>query len=169
MRFTNWNRLRKHWNHICLFIICLCWDGKVIRDHSEYGLDQWDKALHINASHWLSPYPGWTLITLPWRHNERDGVSNHQAHDCLLNRLFRRRSKKKSKLRVTGLCEGNSPVTGEFPTQRACNMENVSIWWRHHETSAPELPTSCIWSRPAYSKLACDLNSMTIVKRPRSL
>ena len=28
---------------------------------------------------------------LHWRHNERDGVSNHQLHDCLLNRLFGRR------------------------------------------------------------------------------
>ena len=33
-----------------------------------------------------------------------------------------------SKLRVTGLCAGNSPVTGEFPTQMASNAENVSIW-----------------------------------------
>ena len=40
--------------------------------------------------------------------------------------------KKTSKLRVTGLCEGNSPVTGEFPSQRASNAENVSIWWRRH-------------------------------------
>ena len=32
-------------------------------------------------------------LTLRWRHNERDSVSNHQPHDCLLNRLFRRRSK----------------------------------------------------------------------------
>ena len=39
---------------------------------------------------------------------------------------------KKSKLRVTGLCEGNSPVTGEFPAQRASNTENASISWRHH-------------------------------------
>ena len=44
-----------------------------------------------------------------WRHNGHDSVSNHQPHDCLLNRLFRRRSKKTSKLRVTGLCVGNSP------------------------------------------------------------
>ena len=44
----------------------------------------------------------------------------------------RRRSKKTSKLRVTGLCSGNSPVTGDFPAQRASNAENVSIWWRHH-------------------------------------
>ena len=28
---------------------------------------------------------------------------------------------------------GNSPVTGEFPAQRASNAENVSIWWRHHD------------------------------------
>ena len=40
--------------------------------------------------------------------------------------------KETSKLRVAGLCEGNSPVTGEFPSQRASNAENVSIWWRHH-------------------------------------
>ena len=40
--------------------------------------------------------------------------------------------KKTSMLRVTGLCEGNSPVTGEFPAQGASNAENVSIWWCHH-------------------------------------
>ena len=45
----------------------------------------------------------------------------------------RRRSKETSKLRVTGLCAGNSPVTGEFPAQKASNAENVSIWWRRHE------------------------------------
>ena len=73
--------------------------------------------------------------TLHWRHNDRDGVSNHQPHGCLLKCLFRRRSKKTSKLRVTGLCAENSPVTDEFPAQRASNAENVSIWWRHHEIS----------------------------------
>ena len=56
----------------------------------------------------------WTMCqkearTLWWRHNDHDGVSNHQPHECLLNCLFRRRSKKTSKLRVTGLCVGNSP------------------------------------------------------------
>ena len=47
---------------------------------------------------------------------------NHRRLDCLLNRLFRRRSKKTSKLRHW-LCDGNSPVTGEFPAQRASNEE----------------------------------------------
>ena len=71
--------------------------------------------------------------TLHWRHNEHDGVSNHQSHDCLVNRLFRCKSKKTPQLRVTGLCAGISPVTGEFAAQRAGNAENVSIGWRHHE------------------------------------
>ena len=73
--------------------------------------------------------------TLQWRHNGRDSVSNHQPHDCFLNRLFRHRSKKTSKLRVTGLCAGNTPEAGELPSQMASNAENVSIWWRQHEDS----------------------------------
>ena len=72
------------------------------------------------------------IVSFLWRHNGRDGVSNHQPYDCLLNRLFSPRSKKTSKLRVTGLCAGNSLVTGEFPAQMTSNAENVSIWWRHH-------------------------------------
>ena len=46
---------------------------------------------------------------LHWRHNDHDGVSNYQPYDCLRIRFFRHRSKKTSKLRVTGLCVGNSP------------------------------------------------------------
>ena len=59
----------------------------------------------------------WKMLSasLWWRHNGRDCVWNHQPHSCLLNRLFGRRSKLTSKFRVTGLCVGNSPVTGEFP------------------------------------------------------
>ena len=72
------------------------------------------------------------VLHLQWRHNESDGVSNHQPHNCSLNLSFWRNSKKTSKLRVTGLCEGNSPVAGEIPAQRNSNAKNVSIWWRHH-------------------------------------
>ena len=51
-------------------------------------------------------------ISFQWRHNELYGISHHLPHDCLLNLLSRRRSKKISKLRFTGLCEGNPPVKG---------------------------------------------------------
>ena len=71
-------------------------------------------------------------MPLQWRHNGCNSVSNHQPYDCLVNRLFRRWSKKISKPRVTGLCARNSPGTGEFPAQMASYAENVSIWWRHH-------------------------------------
>ena len=74
-------------------------------------------------------------VPLRWRHTEHDGVSKYRRHNCLLSRLFRRTSKKTSKLRVTGLCARNSSVAGEFPAQRASNTENVSIWWRHHVVS----------------------------------
>ena len=63
----------------------------------------------------------YSISALRWHHNERNGVSNHQLHDCFLNHLFNRWSKKTSKLRVTGLCVGNSTVTSEFHAQRSNN------------------------------------------------
>ena len=63
-------------------------------------------------------------LPLRWCHNERDGVSNHWGLDCLLSR-----SKKTSKLLVTGLWVGNPP---------ASNAENISIWWRHNGFVDPE-------------------------------
>ena len=103
----------------------------------------WGGSLHHILCSYLFEYrplvddyrvPGNRCGTYPlhWRHNGHDSVSNHQPHDFFLNRLFRRRSNKISKLRVTGLCAWNSPETGEFPAQMASNAENVSIWWRHH-------------------------------------
>ena len=65
-------------------------------------------------------------------------MSNHRHLDCLLNHFFKRRSNNTSKLRVTGL----SFVTGEFPTQRASNGENISI--KQHEWA----PLSCHLSSP---------------------
>ena len=89
--------------------ICMYYSGPVTRkDDHEY---RWYVAGSMQAydNHKVSHQ------ALRWRHNDHDGVSNHQPHGCLLNRLFRHRSRKTSKFRVTGLCAGNSPVTGEFP------------------------------------------------------
>ena len=47
--------------------------------------------------------------------------------------------------RVTGLCAGYSPLTGEFPAQTASNTENVSIWWGHLE-----MPLSAARARDTY-------------------
>ena len=73
----------------------------------------------------------WLPNTSQWGHNEGDDVSNHQPRHCLLNLFIQAQIKENIKLRVTGLCAGNSPVTGEFSAQMASNAKNVSIWWRH--------------------------------------
>ena len=101
-------------------LVLICWDlGQVYRQKpSQAGsvkhifpkLD-WRRmsAWGQDNCHW------WNRIALHWRHNDHDVVSNHQPHGYLLNRLFRRRSKKTSKLRVTGRCVGNSPGPVKSP------------------------------------------------------
>ena len=54
------------------------------------------------------------------------------ASRCFTLPFIQAQIKENTKLRVTGLCAGNSPVTGEFSAQMASNAENVSIWWRHN-------------------------------------
>ena len=139
----------------------LSWDNHLLRETTSWNscnisafvirsdsLCTW-QPLGTNAICQMEPLSGWWMLPSPgpirplchgncrydlalqWRNNYHDVVSNYQPHGCSLNRFFRRRSKKTSKLRVTGLCAGNSPKTGEFPAQRASNAENVSIWWRH--------------------------------------
>ena len=77
------------------------------------------------------------LPALQWRHNERDVVSNHQRLCCLLDRLFRRRSKKPSKLRVTGLCVRgthrwpvNSPHKGSVTRTKIPFDDVIMANWR---------------------------------------
>ena len=108
---TGWNNLVIKGTFYSEFKNWITWHSCREIRHKSRGMSQWH--------HFIAP--------LQWRHNGRDGVSNHQPHDCLLNRLFRRRSKKISKLRLTGLCAGYSPVTGEFSAKKASNSENVSI------------------------------------------
>ena len=147
---------RRHQHHHHYYIIVVVIITRVLWISCGHFLQKEDHSSPMRARHGLSFVTGssmsyeqlrpslwyclqchttvcYTAVSLQWHHNERNGGSNHQPHDCLLNRLFGHRSKKTSKLRVTGLCAGNSPVTGEFPAQRASNAENVSIWWRHHD------------------------------------
>ena len=81
----------------------------------EYGVDsrfapsQWETSPQSNVIFNWSTTPLQSLFSLQWRHNERDSVINHMRLYCLLNRWFRRRSEKTSKLRVTRLWGRNSP------------------------------------------------------------
>ena len=105
-------------------------------------------------------------VTMSWHYH--DVIMSTMASqitsltDCLHSQLFRRRSKKTTKLSVTGLCAANSPVTGEFPIQMASNAENVSISWRHHHhhrmntgTPVSALKIKQLSMQP-FSSLLCD-------------
>ena len=96
-----------------------CYDAITVKTRrnivlTDYFLTTWRRSVYTQLRHYGDVIMG-TI------------VSKHQPRDCFLNRLFRHRSKKTSKLRVTGLCVGNLPGTGEFPAQMASNAENVSI------------------------------------------
>ena len=96
-------------------------------------------------------------IPLLWRHNERNGVSNHRRLYCLLNHLFGRRSKKTTMIHVTGLSERYSPVTGgsphkgpatrkTFPFDDVIIVRRAGLIWTHED---PEMwwsvPFTCAW------------------------
>ena len=100
-------------------------DAELIRFLRHYFFLQWPIKYARFCLLWIILFiTQFITLTSYWA---RRHFSIHQPHDCLLNRIFRRRSKKTSKLCVTGLCVGNSPVTGEFPAQGASNAEIVSI------------------------------------------
>ena len=82
--------------------------------------------------------------TLQWRHNDHGGVSYNQPHGSLLNRFFRRRSKKTSNLRVTGHCAWKSPVPVNFPQKGPVTRKMVPFDDRHHVVS---LYSECIHAR----------------------
>ena len=111
------------------------------------------------------------FTTLLWRHNGCDSVSNHQHHDCLFNRLFKRRSKKTSKLRVTGLCAGNSPGLVNSPhkwpvTRKMFPFDDVIMKVHHYPNSVPtsfvshanfnRLPGAMVWPKLCTDLIAKD-------------
>ena len=91
------------------------------------------------------------LHCITGRQIEPDSASNHQPPDCLLNHLFRRRSKKTSKLRVTGLCAGNSPGPVNSPykwpvTRKMFPFDDVIMI--HCERGTSTTNCSCSQHRP---------------------
>ena len=128
------------------------------------------EALVWTAEHYIT-----YVLSLQWRYNGRDGVSTHRRLDCFLNHLFRRRSKKTSELRATGLCEGNSPVTGEFPAQRVSNakmfpFDDVTIFCSDENSRVGEVGRSANHCFLRYQWIVLlteiTLNRFSVIKKP---
>ena len=88
--------------------------------------------------------------TLQWRHNERDSVSNHQPHQCLLIVYSSADHRKHQSSASLAFVRG--PVNS--PHKFASNAENVSIWWRHHETVVGRQQAQ----RPVFVYIWMDIN-----------
>ena len=129
------------------------------------------KTINCCEALWVLKHDGLALQKLDdpllWRHDGRDGVSNHQPHHCLLNRLFWRRSKKTSKLRVTGLCAGNSPMTGESlhkwsVTRKMFPFDNVIMRCHQQYSYGPQHNqwASCLYYSMCYAFWKVSLSVM---------
>ena len=101
-----------------------------------FGIGTWHKterepcAYSMTCNGYLTVLSGLT--------SQRDGVSSHRRLDCLLNRLFRWRSKKTSKLGVTGLCEGwpvNSPRKHPVPRKMSPFDDIIMSQWMYQTVS----------------------------------
>ena len=106
------------------------------------------------------------FTSLQWRRNERDCFSDHQPHDCLLNRLFRRRSKKYQSSPSLAVVRGihrwpmNSPHIRPV-TRKMFPIDDVimlvyryihSSCYYHHQIRSINIshcyhifPWSCVW------------------------
>ena len=107
------------------------------------------------------------FVSLRWRHNDHDGVSNHQPHGC----LFRRRSKKTPKLSVTGLCAGNSPVAVNSPhkgpvTRKMFPFDDVIMMPCHHHVRAREPVFHHTWRVSLFYVMASYLNPYLLPTGP---
>ena len=114
--------------NICIHANC----ESLILTHSQ---DDEDRFIIWNTS--LIPQQAFRIsYSVRWFHWNHKGrfLSVKMLHLCSVSTvwLFRCRSKKTLKLCLRGLCEGNPP------SQKGSNMENVSIWWRHHDTIITE-------------------------------
>ena len=73
---------------------------------------------------------------------------------CSGTDIKKKKKKKKkttSKPSVTGLCDGNPPVTSGLSSKRASNIEKVSIWWCYNARKQCQAKMSClIWNYQIY-------------------
>ena len=111
----------------------------LVRRHLYIEAGPWNFFMHLKLLPIASTKASFSII---WWCHYRDVIMSAMASQItsltsVCSTVYLAADKKKTpKLRVTGLCAGNSPITGEFPAQRISNAENASIWWRRHAPSS---------------------------------
>ena len=126
------NELRRHRAHYDVIVMYNC----------NADLRGWQHTSPFTAIKWTN-YNGremnyhrremWVSQSITVTSHDWYSVPNNQQLHCWFNSFFRCTSRKTSKLRAIGLCEGNPPVAVRIPSQRVNILESVCMWWRHHE------------------------------------
>ena len=104
------------------------------------------------------------IITLHWRHDERDGVSNHQRLVLFAQRFVQAQIKESIKAPLHWPLWGESTGDRWIPLTKGSNAENVSIWWCQH---APKNPPA--WYTLWIYGEATDNNMIIIVVMVRTM
>ena len=126
--------VRKHEWQIILYTVRGSWSLYWLRGIDGLtGTEQTDGRTDINRKLDRKIAREIRIYRLQWRHNERDGVSNHQPHHCLLRRLFKAQLKENIKAPRHWTLWGEFTDDRWIPRTKDSDAENVSIWWRHHE------------------------------------
>ena len=128
------------------FCCALLYHGYMINSHG-YDIDS-----HISRGYYIrNPKRRGSFIrtevTLQWRHDGRDGVSNHQPHHCLLNRFFQAQIKENIKV------PRHAHLYGEFTSDRCifctkslqrgkCFHLMTSSWIVYYHPSVNDMTTS---------------------------
>ena len=130
-----WKMSSQNWRPFCLGLNVLTYWPRCGNNFKFVISEQTLRIQFVSTSSQSGMTLGW-MPQIWWHYNDVIMIAMASQITCLTivlsNRLFRRRSKIIPKLRVIGLCEGNSQMSGEFPAQGASNVEHASIWWRHH-------------------------------------
>ena len=79
---------------------------------------------------------------------EYHGISKHQQLKCFSTASLSYHQRKHQSSVLLALCEGNPPVTGGFPSQRASNSEIISMSYSYHRqaTYPPPPPADVLGS-----------------------
>ena len=127
---------RSLWNHLFTSSKCSQFRGSqtpmkmVSRKYLSYCVSLFLRLYSIINE--ISYYVYKLHTTLKWRYNGRDNGPNHRRFYCLLNRLFRRRSKKNQRSASAAFVRGihrwpvNSPHKGQV-TWKTIPFEDVII------------------------------------------
>ena len=130
--------LKRKWRGVLVFYLIRAWtngwannrdagDLRRYRAHYDVTLMFTGAVTRLLQCRWIMIIRGNIGQDIIMTSHERRGIKSPATW------LFAQHQRKHQMSTSMGLCEGNPPVTGGFPSKRASDAESVSMLLRHHE------------------------------------